>query len=152
VGPECAGAPQCIRSCCCSDDPSALHCLAFAYTQLQAVGGRNDPTLDFLCGHFAVLFGLLMQDNVANQMELLKGLPGISDSVKLSMLLCQAQEFLAVYAAFKSRLFASSMHQNDVSMGGHSDTIAEDKRAESVTHHVILLLEVLCDRVQDLQS
>ena len=94
-----------------------------------------------------MLFGLLMQGNVANQMVLLKTLPGSSDSVKLHTLLCQAQEFLAVYADFRSRLFATSawrVNQNDM-----MPSITEDRQAESVAHDVILLLQTMCDRMRD---
>ena len=147
VGHECAGTSQCIRNCRCSRRASALYCLTVAYSRLQSAGDHGDPTLDFLRGHLAMLFGLLMQENVANQMVLLKTLPGSSDSVKLHTLLCQAQEFLAVYAAFRSRLFATStmrVDQNDM-----MPSITEDRKAESVARDVIVLLQTLCDRVRD---
>ena len=130
VGHECAGASRCIRSCRCSRCASALYCLTVAYSRLQSAGDHGDPTLDFLRGHLAMLFGLLMQGNVANQMVLLKTLPGSSDSVKLHTLLCRAQEFLAVYADFRSGLFATSawrVNQNDT-----MPSITEDEKAESV--------------------
>jgi hypothetical protein len=135
-----------------------LHCLTVVYARLQGVGDHGDPTLDFLRGHLAVLFGLLMQDNLANQEELLKSLPGVSASAKLHTLLGQAREFLAVYADFRSRLFAAAgwcVSEEDVlfmSLARHVDSITEDRKAERVAHDVIILLESLCDTLKNIET
>ena len=155
---ECRGSAECIRTCCCDNRSSMLHCLTFVYAQLHGAGDHGDATLDFLRGHLAVLFGLLMQNNPTNQEELLKSLPGSSDSAKLHTLLGQAREFLAVYADFRSRLFATAgwcLSEEDVlfmSVVRHVDHITEDRQAEKVAHDVIILLAALCETMKSIET
>jgi len=63
-----------------------------------------DPGANFLCGHIAVLLGLLMRDNKANQTVLLTALPGSSTRRKLASLAEQAREFVTFYAELAIRL------------------------------------------------
>lgn len=55
----------------------------------------------FLRGHLAVLFGLLMRRNPANQDYLLNALAGASSRATLVTLVEQAREFVAFYDALR---------------------------------------------------
>lgn len=58
-----------------------------------------DADASFLRGHLAVLFGLCMRDNTANQRALLGLLPGPQSNpkVKLNRLVDQARQFVAFF-------------------------------------------------------
>lgn len=58
-----------------------------------------DADASFLRGHLAVLFGLCMRDNAANQRAVLGLLPGPQSNpkIKLSRLVDQARQFVAFF-------------------------------------------------------
>ena len=55
-------------------------------------------------GHTAVLFGLLMRDNLENQRSILSMLPGDTDKQKLAVLVDTAREFVEFYGEVMARV------------------------------------------------
>jgi hypothetical protein len=105
---KCAGKRACIRGCQCPQRVSALNCLAQVYIQQSKDSSTLDPGANFLRGHIAVLLGLLMRDNKANQKVLLATLPGSTNRSKLASLAEQAREFVTFYAELAVRLSAAA--------------------------------------------
>ena len=112
IDPNCRGKRICIQGCHCPHHVSALECLVQVYVQ-QGKGANADPGAIFLRGHIAVLLGLLMRDNKANQRVLLDTLPGSSAQRKLQSLTVQAREFVSFYAGLTARISAAGMGYDD---------------------------------------
>ena len=55
-------------------------------------------------GHTAVLFGLLMRDNLKNQRSILDALPGDTNEQKLTILVNTAREFVEFYGEVMARV------------------------------------------------
>jgi hypothetical protein len=112
---KCAGKHACIQGCQCPQRVSALNCLTQIYIQQSKDSGTLDPGANFLRGHIAVLLGLLMCDNKANQKVLLATLPGSTNRSKLASLAEQAREFVTFYAELAIRLSAAAAakHKDD---------------------------------------
>lgn len=108
LDPACSGKRACIQACQCPQRVSALDCLAQVYIQQFKGNKEVDPDADFLRGHIAVLLGLLMRDDRANQKVLLAALPGFSNRNKLASLAEQAREFVTFYAELAVRLSAAA--------------------------------------------
>ncbi|KII91108.1 hypothetical protein PLICRDRAFT_122892 [Plicaturopsis crispa FD-325 SS-3] len=104
IDPACRAKRQCLSACCCSQRISGLECLVALYVQQMKL---EDAGANFLRGHIAVLFGLLMRGCPANQRVLLDALPGRSNRDKLSALADQASEFVAFYAQLTVQLAAA---------------------------------------------
>jgi len=104
LDPACTSKHICIQTCQCPRRVSALDCLAQVYIKQSNDSNDIDPGATFLRGHFAVLLGLLMRDNNANQKVLLAVLPGPSNRKKLASIAGQAREFVTFYAELAIRL------------------------------------------------
>ncbi|KAF7973917.1 hypothetical protein HWV62_13968 [Athelia sp. TMB] len=131
ISVDCIGKRNCIIACECSDRVSALDCLARIYVQLR--NGKTDPGSDFLRGHLAVLFGLLMRDSPGNQKKLLAALPGSTDHTKISDLAQQAGEFVGFYARLTARLNVAIGNSDDGEQEGqNSDPASEDIGMERI--------------------
>ncbi|KAJ7780267.1 hypothetical protein DFH07DRAFT_875948 [Mycena maculata] len=127
ISPHCTLAKlSCLHACKCAQQLTALEALARVYTELlPAPGVKREPSpapadgddpsailaageTRLLLSHLALLFGLLMLDNAANQVALLALLPAASssprggDRAKVDVLLGQAREFAYIYAAADS--------------------------------------------------
>lgn len=158
VNPVCAGKRACIQACQCQQRVSALDCLAQIYIQQSKDNNANsDPGADFLRGHLAVLLGLFMRGNKANQRVLLAAaLPGYSNRTKLAALAKQAREFVTFYAELALRLSKAAKGKNDNSDDDDDsdnatprsddynvDRIARDGNNGQVAQQVISFLEKL---------
>lgn len=162
INPTCVGKRNCIRGCQCEHRVSALACLSLVYIQqgkaTSDLENVVDPGADFLRGHLAVLFGLLMCHNPANQTILLAALPGTSHRSKLATLVDQALDFVTFYAELTGRLVTAAATEDGKENEGFDvmaippqrqdysvKRIVRDGKGEDVAHSVILFLETLRD-------
>lgn len=135
---------SCLQTCTCPNPISVLDILTHLYVNhlppILPKSESEDPTNDaadadasFLRGHLAILFGLLMQGNQANQDAIFAALPPAGADQKrgkLSRLVDQAREFVAFYAVLSG------------STGdGGENTDGEGKIAKAV----VVFLEALRD-------
>jgi hypothetical protein len=65
------------------------------------VGNEMEPIIQ---GHTAVLFGLLMRDNLENQTSILGMLPGDTNKQKVAVLVDTAREFVEFYGEVMARV------------------------------------------------
>lgn len=170
INPLCTGKRMCIQACQCQRRISALDCIAQLYIQ-QAKANADlndiDPGADFLRGHLAVLLGLLMRNNKANQKVLLAAsLPGSSQHAKLAALADQAREFVTFYAELALKLSKAARGRSDDGDEGSDDgdgdggddgpslenynvdRIARDRNNGQVAQEVISFLETLAAQHQ----
>jgi hypothetical protein len=128
-----------------------LEFLALIYVQQDTAHEVTDLGVDFLRGHLAVLFGLLMQRNDRHREALLHVLPGESDYIKVDLLVNQAREFVTFYSDLTAHLAdAATKISMDPEMSlrtgngiGSICKIIKEGRGEDVAHDVILYLERL---------
>ena len=117
VDPSCSlKKSACVRSCCCRRPLGGLDIIIRLYSHQESSGNapRRNGTTDeddgelrrildtlSLLGHLAVLFGLLMRDNGANEDIIISALPsrGESRKSKLERLVEQARELVSFDAA-----------------------------------------------------
>jgi len=153
LNPACLADWHCIRRCHCEDPVSGLACLAFVYHRFGKADDNNNPTIDFVRGHLAVLLGLLMCRSDTNQLELLAVLPGISNADKVNNLINQIQEFIMVYSKFITQLATTTSRNNDIGDIVDSDVIQwkdwgiagmlRDRKSEHAAYDVISHLKGL---------
>lgn len=129
IDPNCRGKRACIQACHCPQHVSALECLVQVYVQ-QGKDTDADPGAIFLRGHVAVLLGIVMRDNKANQRVLLGVLPGSSKQSKLHSLAAQAREFVVFYAGLTARLSAAATVKDDDD--DEDDEVKPDDNVERV--------------------
>lgn len=134
INVDCIGKRACIIACECDSRVSALACLAQVYVQLG--NERTDPGADFLRGHLAVLFGLLMRDSTANQQEVLRALAGSTDRQKLSGLAQQAGDFVGFYAQLTARLSAAAEHCDEEQDEPPSDHLGMERIGRNGNGHI----------------
>ncbi|CAG8445944.1 14452_t:CDS:10 [Acaulospora morrowiae] len=67
--PHCLGSYKCLRKCTCSSRESAVSCLVSLYNYQLEKG--NDETDNMLAAYIAVLLGLLIKNNRANQSSII---------------------------------------------------------------------------------
>ena len=123
----CSGRRGCTRACHCPNRATALYSLLAIFldhrdkqSELDAddAGNEMEPIIQ---GHIAVLFGLLMRDNLENQTSVLGMLPGDTNKQKLAVLVDTAREFVEFYGEVMAR----------VSRGqGRGDGIEESQATE----------------------
>ena len=123
----CLGRRGCTRACHCPNRATALSSLLAIF-----LGHRNkqsEPDADdagnemepIIQGHTAVLFGLLMRDNLENQTSVLGMLPGDTNKQKLAVIVDTAREFVEFYGEVMAK----------VSRGqGRGDGIEESQATE----------------------
>lgn len=98
----------------------------------------------------AVLFGLLMEQNVENQRLVLAVLPGASNRDKLRSLVDNAREFLLFYVNFAKKVAEASQEVEDDEddererIEGGVQSVLHDVKGETVANNVIRYLEELC--------
>jgi len=123
------------------------------YEQRKITSGSVvDPGANYLRGHLAILFGLLMRDDPVNQRVLLSALTGSNNRMILDSLVDQAREFVTFYADLTSRMavvVAAVEDEEDkepLSSPQHSvEKMVRDGKGESVARDIVLFLESLRD-------
>jgi uncharacterized protein YciU (UPF0263 family) len=132
-----------------------LEFLTLIYVQHTATNNVFDPAADFLRGHLAVLFGILMQRSDRHQEALLQVLPGDSNYVKLDSLVDQAREFVTLYTELTTQLMNAAEDEKDdidadLFMSRRTNNsigrIIRDGRGEGVARDVISYLEQLREK------
>lgn len=107
-------------------------------------------------GHTAVLFGLLMKDNLQNQTTILGMLPGDSNKQKLAVLVDTAREFVDFYEEVMARVAkgwergcgveGSQVTEVDEEGRDHNDEgFIVDDGGERTARDVVAFLELLSD-------
>jgi hypothetical protein len=118
-----------------------------------------DPGANYLHGHLAILFGLLMRDDSVNQTILLYALSGSDNRVILDSLVDQAREFVVFYADLTSRMAVAVAAVEDqeeensapLSDPQHSvERMVRDGKGESVARDIVTFLESLRDSQPEL--
>jgi hypothetical protein len=92
---------------------------------------NDDPSADFIRGHLAVLFGLLMRDSPKNQTEILSYLPGATVRSKLDRLIDDAEQFCSIFDTLSGgtdRPQTTSLAQDQDSVNSARDALAYLKR------------------------
>jgi len=163
INPTCPVRRDCLQGCRCMRRVGGLEFLALIYIQQDTTTKVIDPEADFLRGHLAVLFGLLMQQSDRHQEALLQVLPGESNYIKLNSLVNQAREFVTFYAELTTQLMnaASNLGEGErddlypdlskISRRTHNSIgsigrIIRDGGGEDVASEIILYLEQLRGR------
>ena len=158
----CPGRPSCIRRCHCSDRATALSSLLFIFLNHQ--NNQSKPETDetdhemepIIQGHTAVLFGLLMRDNLQNQTSILDMLPGGTNKQKLGILVDTAREFVEFYGDVMARVARgrkggdtveeSQVTEVDEEENDHVDeNYIVDDSGERTARDVVAFLELLSD-------
>lgn len=148
IDPACPGNRACTAACCCPSTVDAITFLAGVYTE------QCESTHDLdavICGHMAILLGLLLRDSPRNQRLLLEALPGSSNNKKLHLLIENAKEFTAFYVGFTQKVAESQSHghedeQNSDDQGDYElaeGRASRDLESETVAKNVIAYLEEL---------
>jgi hypothetical protein len=146
INPSCPGARPCVRACQCPGQQSVLECLSTVYTQYLDVHEKDPPESSFLRGYLAVLLGLLIKDDTANQTLVLAKLLGRSPSDKIGLLVAQCRSFLDLYNGTAASLSADSPRASPEFTDEATDQSRTpwDKRGEEIACSVITSLEMLC--------
>jgi hypothetical protein len=139
---SCPNKRSCVQACSCPQRISALKCLVYIYLQHHkgSPEGEVDPVIR---GYIAILFGLLMRDNIFNQEMLLSALPGSTNRAKLAPLVETAQEFLELYSEVMMRMASAEVKK-------YGDLDATDGSAwvgktQHIAYDVVGFLEVLSE-------
>jgi hypothetical protein len=149
IDPKCTSGHKCLYTCICQNPVGALDVLSLIHLSTTT----SDPGSAFLRGHLAVMFGILMRDNTANQKVILSSPPGSLRSTKLDKLIEQAREFSLLYADLTSKMV--KMEDNRADENDEADSspqcgaerkIVEDGKGQRVTRDVVAFLEGLQDR------
>jgi hypothetical protein len=151
---DCLAKRACIHSCRCRRRISALECLKTIYVQLISTGSQEDLSAELLRGHLAVLFGLLMRGNQANQTIILRARPEAPNQVQLESLLHEAREFVNFYTDLTSRVGAATVEDSLADESGEQLTVPQwrdatverlirDGKSDHVARDVIAFLETL---------
>lgn len=106
-------------------------------------------------GHTAVLFGLLMRDNLENQISILDMLPGDTNKQKLSVLVGTARDFVEFYGEVMARVARGRRRGEGIGesqateIEEEGDRVDEDfiidDSGEKTARDVVAFLELLSD-------
>ena len=158
----CPGRRSCIQSCRCSNRATALSSLLsifLSHRNRQSKSETDDADYEMepiVQGHTAVLFGLLMQDNLQNQTSILDMLPGDTNEQKLSILVETAREFVEFYGEVMARVARGRKWRGGIEES-QAINIAEeenvqvdeglvvDDSGETTARDVVAFLELLSD-------
>ncbi|KAF9652285.1 hypothetical protein BDM02DRAFT_3089375 [Thelephora ganbajun] len=159
----CPGRRGCIRSCNCSNRATALSSLLAIFLDHrnnQSKPGVDDPGNEMepiIQGHTAVLFGLLMRDNLDNQTSILSMLPGDTNEQKLAVLVNTAREFVEFYREVMARVTrgrergdgieesqATEVDEEEDDVHVDEDFVVDDS-GEKTARDVVAFLELLSD-------
>jgi hypothetical protein len=123
-----------------------------------SLGSVVDPGANYLRGHLAILFGLLMRDDPINQTVLLSAFAGSDNRVILDSLVDQAREFVTFYADLTSRMAVAvaaveeEENSEPLSDPQHSvERMVRDGKGESVARDIVSFLESLRDSQPELK-
>lgn len=148
---NCATKRSCIRVCACSDRTTALEPLVSIYLQHRKPSPIEDEDIDpIIRGHIAILFGLLMRDNVSNQRILLAAFPGSSTREKLAPLVESAQEFVDLYGQVMTKVARGEVDENEKNSDDDDEVPYKragggDEKGESIAKDVVAFLEILSE-------
>ena len=107
-------------------------------------------------GHTAVLFGLLMRDNLENQTSVLGMLPGDTNKQKLAVLVDTAREFVEFYGEVMARVSRGQGRRDGIGESQTAEVDEEDNTqvdegfvvddsGEKTARDVVAFLELLSD-------
>jgi len=162
LGRTCPERRSCIRSCHCSDRATALSSLLSIFhnhrdnqskSEADDMGHEMGPIIQ---GHTAVLFGLLMRDNLQNQTSILGMLPGGTNKQKLDVIVDTAREFVEFYGEVMARVARgrkggdgieeSQLTEIDEGENGDVDEgFIVDDSGERTARDVVAFLELLSE-------
>ncbi|RIA86273.1 wings apart-like protein regulation of heterochromatin-domain-containing protein [Glomus cerebriforme] len=83
--PTCPGSRMCMRTCTCSSRESAVSCLVSLYNY-QLEKGDDETDSNIVAAYMAVLLGLLIKNNEANQQLIIDRLPDRSVNSLINLL------------------------------------------------------------------
>lgn len=153
---------SCIQSCHCSNRATALSSLLSIFldhriNQSKSEADDADHEMEpIIQGHTAVLFGLLMRDNLQNQTSILDLLPGDTNKQKLGILVDTAREFVEFYGEVMARLARGRKGGDAIGESQATETEEEendhvdegsivDDGGEKTARDVVAFLELLSD-------
>lgn len=164
----CPGRRGCIRSCHCPNRTTALSSLLVIFLNYRnnqskpdadEMGNEMEPIIQ---GHTAVLFGLLMRDNLENQTSILGMLPGDTNKQKLAVLVDTAREFVEFYGEVMARIARGREREDGIEESQateideqedniHADEgFVVDDNGEKTARDVVGFLELLSGSSQSL--
>ena len=159
----CPGKRGCTRSCHCPKRATALSSLLAIFldhrsnqskTDADDSGNEMEPIIQ---GYTAVLFGLLMRDNLKNQTSILGMLPGDTNKRKLAVLVDTAREFVECYEEVMTRVGRGRERGDGVEESQATEVDEEevdahidegffiDDSGERTARDVVAFLELLSD-------
>jgi hypothetical protein len=120
---------------------------------VDEVGNEMEPIIQ---GHTAVLFGLLMRDNLENQTSILGMLPGDSNKQKLAVLVDTAREFVGFYGEVMARVARGRRGGDEIEESQATEVderddvdvdegFVPDDSGEKTARDVVAFLELLSD-------
>ena len=159
----CPGGRGCTQYCRCSNRTTALSSLLAIF--LDHRNNQSKPDVDdagnemepIIQGHIAVLFGLLMRDNLENQTSILGMLAGDTNKQKLAILVDTAREFVEFYGEVMARVArgrerggrTEESQATEVDEEGDDIQVDEgfvvDDSGEKTARDVVAFLELLSD-------
>ncbi|KZT20915.1 hypothetical protein NEOLEDRAFT_810139 [Neolentinus lepideus HHB14362 ss-1] len=145
----------CVFSCTCPDRISGVQCLSSLFPASHHSTNRNvkveedeeadeDIGIQFLHGHLAILLGLLMQDNLANQ-ALILGRSDFGSSV-LDSIIKNGHHLVGLHAEIEKRVSRGSGSDDEANGEGVKGSAGESTMSTMhEARHVISFLETLRD-------
>ena len=121
---------------------------------MDDTGNEMEPIIQ---GHTAVLFGLLMRDNLENQTSILDMLPGDTNKQKLAVLVDTAREFVEFYGEVMARVARGQERGDGIEESQATEVddqednfqvdegFAVDDIGEKTARDVVAFLELLSD-------
>ena len=155
----CSGRRRCTRACHCPNRATALSSLLTIFLDYRSKQSKPDADdaenemEPIIQGHTAVLFGLLMRDNLENQTSILSILPGDTNKQKLVVLVETAREFVEFYGEVMARV-ARGREREDEFEESQATEVGEDSvdegfviddSGEKTARDVVAFLELLSD-------
>lgn len=148
INPMCPGSRPCARACQCPDRKSILECLTSLHVRYSDNRQDDPPECAFLRGYTAILVGLLVKDDPANQSIVMSTLPGVSPSDKIKSLITRCHSFLDFYSDTTPSPSSDSPRASpEVTTPGASGRhrATWDKKGEQIARSVIASLEIICN-------
>ena len=163
LGNACPGGRGCTRYCHCPNRTTALSSLLAIF--LDHRNNQYQPDVDdagnemepIIRGYTAVLFGLLMRDNLKNQTSILGTLAGDTNRQKLGVLVDTAREFVEFYGEVMARVAkgregGSGVGESQATEVNEGDDVIDvdesfvvDDSGEKTARDVVAFLELLSD-------
>ena len=149
---RCEATGSCITGCRCRNRTNTLQCLISVYLRLREA---NDFGSNFVRGHLAILFGVMMENGDDNRTLLLASLPGSSPNTKLGDLAKEANDIALLYADVTWKLMQA--HTQAEAVGCHDTDLVHDLQSrikqtmrfsagEGSTRKIVTFLESLRDQ------